>query len=201
MRANMGYDGVPFRPVTIAKVADKPRLVLLADVSLSVRSAARFTLELVHQLQDLAGKVRSFAFVSQLAEVTTLFDEQPAEQAATQVLSGLDDGGVLDVDADSNYGIALGEFLGEYGSILNRRTTLIVLGDGRGNGSDPNFGAFAELTRRARETIWLTPEPRYSWPLGQCDLPGYAGYCDRLYVVRDLRSLERVTALGPQFAR
>jgi uncharacterized protein len=196
VRANMGFDGVPFLPVTVAKVADRPRLVLLADVSLSVRATARFTLELVHQLQGLAGKVRSFAFVANVAEVTSLFDEYPPEQAAQLVLSGVDAGGVLDVDADSDYGTALGSFLADHGSALNRRTTLVILGDGRGNGKDPSFGAFAELTRRVRETIWLTPEPRYSWRLGQCDLPGYAGYCDRVYVVRDLHSLERVSELG-----
>jgi uncharacterized protein with von Willebrand factor type A (vWA) domain len=67
---------------------------------------------------------------------------------------------------------------------------VIVLGDGRGNGNDPNVGAFAELTRRARETIWLTPEPRYSWALGGCDLPLYAEYCQRVRVVRDLTGLE-----------
>jgi uncharacterized protein len=201
MRHNMGFDGVPFLPVTVARAADRPRLVLLADVSLSVRSTARFTLELVHQLQDLAGKVRSFAFVEQVAEVTSLFDEHPPEHATRLLLSGLSDGGVLDVDADSDYGTALGSFLADHGSAVTRRTTLIVLGDGRGNGKDPNVGAFTELTRRARETIWLTPEPRYSWGLGQCDLPGYAAYCDRVYVVRDLHSLERVSTLRPRLAR
>jgi uncharacterized protein with von Willebrand factor type A (vWA) domain len=72
---------------------------------------------------------------------------------------------------------------------VNRRTTVLVLGDGRGNGSDPNLEAFID-TRRARETIWLTPEPRYSWGLGRCDLPAYAEHCDRIRVVRDLTGLE-----------
>jgi uncharacterized protein with von Willebrand factor type A (vWA) domain len=66
----------------------------------------------------------------------------------------------------------------------------VVLGDGRGNGNDPNLEAFAEITRCARETIWLTPEPRYSWGLGGCDLPDYAEYYTRVRVVRDLTGLE-----------
>ena len=73
---------------------------------------------------------------------------------------------------------------------MTRRTTVLVLGDGRNNANDPNLAAFEEITRRARETIWLTPEPRYSWGLGSCDLPAYAEYCDRVRVVRDLRGLE-----------
>jgi uncharacterized protein with von Willebrand factor type A (vWA) domain len=52
---------------------------------------------------------------------------------------------------------------------------------------------FEELARRARQTVWLTPEPRYSWGLGRCDLPAYEEYCTRVQVVRNLHGLERVT--------
>ena len=186
MRRNMVYDGVPFNPVTVRRAEDRPRLVVLADVSLSVRATARFTLHLVHGLQDLFGQVRSFAFVADLVETTELFADHPVEQALGTVFGG----DLLDVDTNSNYGLAFGQFLDEHGSAVNRRTTVLVLGDARGNGNDPNIEAFVEITRRARETIWLTPEPRYSWGLGRCDLPVYAEYCDRVRVVRDLTGLE-----------
>jgi uncharacterized protein with von Willebrand factor type A (vWA) domain len=186
MRRNMVYDGVPFNPVTVRRTEDRPRLVVLADVSLSVRATARFTLHLVHGLQDLFGQVRSFAFVADLVETTELFADHPVEQALGTVFGG----DLLDVDTNSNYGLAFGQFLDEHGSAVNRRTTVLVLGDARGNGNDPNTEAFVEITRRARETIWLTPEPRYSWALGRCDLPIYAEYCDRVRVVRDLTGLE-----------
>lgn len=193
MRANLRYDGVPFRPITVAKVTDRPSLLLLTDVSLSVRPAARFTLQLVHGLQSMVAHVRSFAFVSDLVEITDLFAEHQPEEALSLVVSGLPAGGVLDTDADSDYGTALGKFLEEFGGAVNRRTTVIVLGDGRNNGRDPNLAAFEEITRRARETIWITPEPRYSWGLGSCDLPGYAAMCDRVHVVHDLSALEQVS--------
>jgi uncharacterized protein with von Willebrand factor type A (vWA) domain len=186
MRHNMRYDGIPFNPVTVRHAEDKPRLVVLADVSLSVRATARFTLHLVHGLQNLFGQVRSFAFVADLVEITDLFADHPVEQALGLVFGG----DLLDVDANSHYGLAFGQFLEEHGSALNRRSTVLILGDGRGNGNDPNMEAFVEITRRARETIWLTPEPRYSWVLGRCDLPAYAESCDRVRVVRDLTGLE-----------
>ncbi len=193
MRANMKYDGVPFRPVTVSKAEDRPRLLVLCDVSLSVRSTARFTLHLVHSLQSVAASVRSFAFVSDLVEISDLFAEHRIEEALSLVMAGLPAGGVLDVDADSDYGTSFETFLDLYGSAVTRRTTLLVLGDGRGNGHDPGLRAFEELTRRARATVWLTPEPRYSWGLGGCDLPSYADFCDRVQVVRNLTGLERVT--------
>ena len=193
MRANMKYDGVPFRPVTVSKVEDRPRLLVLCDVSLSVRPTSRFTLHLVHSLQSVASQVRSFAFVRDCVEITDLFSEHRIEDALSLVLAGLPAGGVLDVDADSDYGTAFEQFLEQYGSAVTRRTTLLVLGDGRGNGKDPRLPVFEELARRARQTVWLTPEPRYSWGLGRCDLPAYEEYCDRVQVVRNLHGLEKVT--------
>src|SRR4051795_7053964 len=190
MRRNMRFDGIPFSPVTVRRAEDKPRLVVLTDVSLSVRATARFTLHLVHGLQNLFGQVRTFAFVAELVEITDLFEDHPVEHALGLVFGG----DVLDVDANSDYGAAFGTFGEDFASAVTRRTTVLVLGDGRGNGNDPNLPAFEEIPRRARETIWLTPEPRYSWGLGGCDLPAYAEYCSRVRVVRDLTGLETAAA-------
>jgi uncharacterized protein len=186
MRRNMRFDGVPFMPVTVRRAEDRPRLVVLADVSLSVRATSRFTLNLVHGLQDLFTQVRSFAFVADVAETTELFRDYESEKALGLIFGG----DVIDVDANSDYGSVFGEFLAEHASAVTRRTTIVVLGDGRNNANDPNLTAFEEITRRARETVWLTPEPRYSWGLGSCDLPAYAEFCDRVRVVRDLSGLE-----------
>lgn len=186
MRRNMKTDGIPFVPVTVRRAEDRPRLLVLADVSLSVRATSRFTLNLVHGLQDMFAQVRSFAFVAEVAETTELFRDFPSERALGLIFGG----DVLDVDANSDYGSVFGEFVAEHVSAVNRRTTVLVLGDGRNNANDPNLAAFEEITRRARETIWLTPEPKYSWRLGSCDLPAYAEHCSRVRVVRDLRGLE-----------
>jgi uncharacterized protein len=187
MRRNMRFDGVPFMPVTVRRAEDRPRLVVLADVSLSVRATSRFTLNLVHGLQDLFTQVRSFAFVADVAETTELFRDYARDRALGLIFGG----DVIDTDANSDYGSVFGEFLAEHASAVTRRTTIVVLGDGRNNANDPNLAAFEEITRRARETVWLTPEPRYSWGLGSCDLPGYAEFCTRVRVVRDLSGLER----------
>jgi uncharacterized protein len=189
MRTNMRYDGIPFRPVTVARKEDKPRLVVLADVSLSVRRTARFTLHFVHGLQRLFGQVRTFAFVADTVEVTDLFAEHQAERALALIFGG----DVLDMDADSDYGTAFGRFREEFPGVVTRRSTVLVLGDGRGNGHDPNMLAFEEIARRAKQLIWLTPERRSMWRLGGCDLPRYAEFCDRVDVVRDLDGLDRAT--------
>lgn len=185
-RRSLRYDGVPFRPVTVERVRERSRVLVLADVSMSVRTTARFTLHMVHSMHHMFGKARTFAFVNELTEITGLFETHPIEHALGMVFGG----SVLDTDASSDYGAVFEQLL-DNGESLDQRTSLIVVGDGRCNGKDPGLDAFAELSRRMRRVLWLTPEPSYSWGLGSCSLPEYARWCERVEIVRDLSGLER----------
>lgn len=185
MRRSMRYGGVPFTPVTVSRRDDRAHLVVVADISLSVRATTRFTLNVLHGLSDLFRQVRSFVFVADVTETTELFADY--RDAALEFILG---GDVLDLDANSDYGHVFRTMLSEHSAAINRKTTLLVLGDGRSNGNDPGISEFAELARRARETIWLSPEPRYSWRLGNSAMSQYEELCDRVRVVRNLQQLE-----------
>src|SRR5439155_1132128 len=58
MRRNLQYGGVPFRIVFDRKRKEKPQVMVLCDVSDSVRNVSRFMLQFVYSLQDLYSKVR-----------------------------------------------------------------------------------------------------------------------------------------------
>ena len=75
---------------------------------------------------------------------------------------------------------------------MTGQTTVIVLGDGRGNRNPPNVRALEEIRRRCRQLVWLSPEPRGSWGLGSSDMPLYTPVCHRTEVVRNLQQLGRV---------
>ena len=186
MARNMRFDGVPFLPVTTQHKQDKPKLVVLADASMSVRNSARFTFHLVHGLQRLFPRVRTYAFVDALADVTAPFESHGLEEALGLVFGSE----ILDVDASSDYGAVFEAFAADHLSALTRRTTLLVLGDGRSGGKDPGLEHLEQMRRQCRRLVWLTPEPRYSWTLGSCDLPAYARLCDRVEVVRDVSGLD-----------
>lgn len=188
MRANMKYQGMPFKPVLTNRKEDRPRLIVLSDVSLSVRNTSRFALHLVHNLQSLFSNVRTFAFVADLVEVTEYFEHSGLEEVLGMIFGGE----VLDVDANSNYGFALEHFYRNYLTAVNGRTTVLILGDGRGNGNPPNAWVIEEISRRARQTIWFTPEQRRYWAMGGGDMPTYAELCDRVEVVRSLDQLDSV---------
>ena len=188
MAHNMRYDGVPFRPVTVARQEDKPRLVVLADASMSVRNSARFTFHVVHGLQRRFPRTRTYAFVDHVVDITEPFETHDVDAALGLVFSG----DAVDVDAASDYGTVFSEFAEDHLSVLTRRSTLVVLGDARGNGKDPGLEALQTMRRQCRRMVWLSPEPRYSWALGSCDMGLYAPLCDRVEVVRDVRGLDTV---------
>jgi len=177
---------------------ERPRLVVICDISLSVRHTARFMLHLLYSLQALFTRVRSFVFVSDLAEVSSLFERLPIDAAIGQVFSGA----VIDPDANSNYGRALELFYEQHRGAITPRTTVLILGDARGNRNPPNAWVLEALRRRARQLIWLTPESRGTWQLAGSDMPTYAPICHRVEVVRNLDQLGEVAAdLGRMLSR
>lgn len=188
MRNSLRYDGIPFYPVLASRRDERPRIVVICDVSLSVRNTARFMLHLLYSLQSLFEQVRSFVFVSDLAEVSTYFERLEINQAIGLVFSGE----VIDPDANSNYGRALAIFHEHHLGAVTPRTTVIILGDGRGNYNPPNAWVLEDIRRRAKQLIWLTPESRASWQLGGSDMPTYAPICHRVEVVRNLDQLGHV---------
>lgn len=188
IRSNLKYDGVPFFPVLSNQREERPRLTVICDVSLSVRTTARFMLHLVHSLQSLFSRVRSFVFVSDLAEISAEIERSSLEETIDRVFSGE----IINTEENSNYGRALEIFYERYRSAATSRTTLIILGDGRGNRNPPNAWILEELRRRCKQVIWLTPESRGSWHLGASDMPTYAPICHKVEVVRNLDQLGRV---------
>lgn len=185
LRQSMMYDGIPFCPVLTSQRNERPRIVVICDVSLSVRNTARFMLHLVYSLQALFEEVRSFVFVADLAEVSEYFEQLSIDDAIACVFGG----GLIDCDANSNYGQALGQFSQRHLGAVTNQTTAIILGDGRGNRNPPNVAALEEIRRRAKQLIWLSPEPRGSWGLGSSDMPLYEPVCHRAEVVRNLTQL------------
>ena len=188
LRHNVRYDGIPFNPVLRRRREGRPRVALLCDVSLSTRNLARFWLHLIYQMQSLFSKVRTFVFVADMAEVTQLFEEHTMREAVDGIFSGR----ILDADVNSDFGKAAEQFVGEHLSAINHRTTVVILGDGRNNGKHPNVEALEGITQHARQVIWITPEPRWGWSLGSCDIPLYERVCNRVEVVRDVEGLANV---------
>jgi uncharacterized protein with von Willebrand factor type A (vWA) domain len=191
IRRALRTGGVPLHLARRTRRRDRPKLVLLCDVSDSVRAAAAFLLEFVYAVQELFSRARSFVFVSELGETTDLFARQPVRVAIAQAWGG----GVVRSGDNSNYGRALQAFEREIMPTLDRRTTVVVLGDGRTNFHDAAPEVLGRIRERCRALLWLCPEPRGQWSQGDSAMPLYASRCTAVYEARcaaDLESVARV---------
>jgi uncharacterized protein len=187
-RKNLQYGGVPFRIQFDDKKKDKPQVVVLCDVSDSVRNVSRFMLQFVYSLQDLYSRVRSFIFVAETGEITRLFEENEIHEAIELALRG----NIINLFAHSDFGRAFKLFHREYLNAVNKRTTVIILGDARNNYNLPNEWTLRDIRARAKQLIWLNPESKMTWGFGDSEMERYRPYCDVVEECRNLNQLYRV---------
>ncbi|MCD7442549.1 VWA domain-containing protein [Streptomyces lincolnensis] len=187
LRGSLSTGGVPMRPVLRRRRPARPELVLLCDVSGSVSGFSDFTMLLVQALHDQFSKVRVFAFVNRIDEVTPLLAHGAAdpEGLGARIRS---EATLTGWHGSSDYGVALGEFAERHGDAVGPRTTVFVLGDARTNMSDPNLPAVRQLAERARRVYWLNPEARAQWGTGDSAAPDYADLVE-MFECRNARQL------------
>jgi uncharacterized protein with von Willebrand factor type A (vWA) domain len=193
LRRAMQTGAAPFRPAYKKRHRDRPRLVLLCDVSDSVRAAAAFLLEFVHAAHELFERTRSFVFVSELGEATQLFAREPVRVAVARAWAG----GIVATGDNSNYGRALRSFEVRHLRALDHRTTVVILGDGRTNFHDAAADVLDRVRARSRAVFWLCPEPRGQWGQGDSAMHAYAPKCTAVFPVRCAADLEEAArAIG-----
>jgi uncharacterized protein with von Willebrand factor type A (vWA) domain len=188
LRRSLSTGGIPIALVRKKKRIDRPRLVVLCDVSDSVKNVSRFMLELVYTLQERFEKVRSYVFVADIGETTDLFRSSAIDEAVRLAYEGA----VINVSASSDYGRALEHFATRHLDAITSRTTVIVIGDARNNYNPSNAERLAEIRARAKRVLWLNPESPAAWGFGDSAMRDYEPHCDKVVVAHNLESLRRV---------
>ncbi len=188
MRHSLSTGGVPVDPKFRYPRPSKPEIVVIADISGSVASFARFTLHLVHAISSQFSKVRSFVFIDGIDEVSSFFEGADDPSDAVHRINTEAD--VIWVDGHSDYGHALTVFWERWGEEITPRTSVLLLGDARNNYHASHAWVLKELRARARHVYWLNPEPQSYWNSGDSIVGEYAIYCDSVVECRTLRQLE-----------
>ncbi|MDD5169529.1 MAG: VWA domain-containing protein [Syntrophales bacterium] len=185
LRAAAKYSSVPIEIKYRRKALRKSRIVTLCDVSGSVWAAARFILNLLYSLQDCFDKVDSFVFIDQLTNVTPIFKEHDINEAIRIVLEEAD----IHYQAPTDYGETLRQFKREYMETLSKKTTLIIVGDGRSNYMNPEDAILEEMRNRCRRVIWLNPEQEHLWGTGDSEIKTYIHHCHEVRTCRNVNQL------------
>jgi uncharacterized protein with von Willebrand factor type A (vWA) domain len=191
----MGTGGVPFRIGTEQAPPPKPEIVVLCDVSGSVATFSRFTLNLLIALDSRLSRLRAFSFVDGLSEITELVSE--ARSAGRQLSQAEAARGAVRWTGSSDYGHVLRDFAHDYSRQFSRRTVVMVVGDARTNYLDPATGALAEVADRVGKLYWLNPEPRRYWNQGDSVIARYAPLCDQ---VRECSTLRQIASFVQSLA-
>jgi uncharacterized protein with von Willebrand factor type A (vWA) domain len=186
LRRSMGTGGVPIKPAYAKPHPSRPELVLLCDVSGSVAGFSNFTMLLVQALSDQFSKVRVFAFVNAMAEVTDLVKADPADLGA-RISS---EARITKWHTSSDYGEAFADFVADHLNAIGPRTSVLILGDARNNNQDPNLAALHQIAAKAKRVFWLNPEYHLRWGLGDSVAPRYAEVVD-MYECRNIDQLSR----------
>ena len=184
LRKNAAWGSVPFLTAWKRRHRERPRIVALCDVSGSVARVSDFFLLLIHSLHEVVSDVRSFAFSGHLIEVSEILESKSAEDAMQDIMSKVGFG-------SSDYGTSLANFEQQWMASVTPQTTVIVLGDARSNNLDPGADILRRISERAKRLVWLNPEGRLMWGLGDSEMPRYATFCNLVRQCATAQQLER----------
>ncbi|WP_229054029.1 VWA domain-containing protein [Aeromicrobium sp. Leaf350] len=185
MRRAMGTGGVPMRPVHAPPHRTRPELVLLCDVSGSVAGFSGFTMLLVQALREQFSKVRVFAFVNTVDEVTDIVREGGEVRRRIS-----EEARITKWHTSSDYGESFLDFVADHLDAVGPRTSVLVLGDARNNNQALRLEALHEIAQRSKRCFWLNPEHSGSWGLGDSVAPEYAEVVE-MHECRTISQLER----------
>ena len=185
IRANQEYDGILFETIWKKTKVDRPKIGALCDVSGSVANVSRFFLMFLHSLTEILPNVRTFAFSNKAGEVTDLFENKDIEVAAAETL-------LLNGGGSTDYGQAFVDLEGLLENNIDRKTTVIILGDARSNYGDPRCDVLKTIQEKSKRILFLNPEPKSVWGTGDSEMLRFVPYCSKSKVCSSLFDLERV---------
>jgi len=182
------YQGVPLEIRFKDKPLNRSSLIILCDISGSVWSSARFMLNVLYALQECFTHVRSFVFVAQLAEVTDYF-EQADIHSLNGALEKIVSNQVINTGEHTDYGAVFNSFKREHITLLNHKSTVIIMGDGRSNYLNPQAHILGEIREKCKRVIWLNPEPHNTWNSGDSEIFAYKPHCHEIRTCMNLNHL------------
>jgi hypothetical protein len=188
VRRSLATGGVPADPQFRHPRPHRPEVWLLCDISGSMATFSRFTLQFTHAMSTQFSRLRSFAFVDTIDEVTEFFG--PGIDFGSAISRITKEAEVVWLDGHSDYGNSLETFYSRYGGQLTSRTTVLISGDARNNYRPPREAVLGDIAKAARAVLWLNPEPRSYWDTGDSAMSHYAKHSTSVHEVRTLRQLE-----------
>lgn len=196
IRRNLAHGGEPFELMRRARPDRPVRIVVLLDVSGSMKLYSRYFLLFVRGLLSRWARADAFLFHTRLARVSeALTDKDPLRAMARLSLMTEGFGGGTRIAG------AIADFNRAYAKqAIDSRTVVIVVSDGYDTEPPEALAvALAELKRRARRLVWLNP--LLGWKGYEPVARGMAAALPFIDHFAAANTLEALAAIEPDLAR
>ena len=159
LRDNLRYGGTIFKIKYKPKHRTREQILLLCDVSASMKKYSAFALQFLYGLREAVRDLSCFCFSDQLENITPEIKKRRSiNQVLEHIIQRSETWG-----GGTNLGMSLYHLRAKYPDLINRRTTIIVVSDTRTIALDYAIDELRRLNDQAGRIIWLNPLPREQW--------------------------------------
>jgi uncharacterized protein len=160
MRDNMRFGGIIFNLKHKPKRRSRQQIVLLCDVSASMKQYSTFAIHFLYGLREVVRGLSCLSFSDSLENLTPEIRGRAGLQHLLDrvIRRSKNWGGGTDI------GSSVRELRHKYPDLLNAKTTVIVVSDTKTVSLDPALKELQKLKERVKRIIWLNPLSPELWP-------------------------------------
>ena len=159
VRGSVRFGGLPLNLHYRGRRVQKPRLILVCDVSASMAAYARLVIQFVYGLSDVVRDIETFIFSEDLERITPKLRQRMGFAATMSAVMAES----TQWGKTTNLAAALRTLAGEYNQVLTRNSYLIVVSDTKTLEPEKSIELLGDIRRRVKGVLWLNTLPRSQW--------------------------------------
>ncbi|MBS4021791.1 MAG: VWA domain-containing protein [Dethiobacter sp.] len=186
IRYNLSFGGAMFRLRYRSRRIQKPKLILLCDVSGSMARYVSFVLQFIYGIHSVVGSIQSFVFSEDLEKVTGYFHTgADFNSTMLELVNSSAEWG-----RGTNLAASLRTLREKFGSVLTGDSYIIIVSDTKTMSLDEAVNELTELKRRVKDVVWLNTMAESDWENSKT-VEAFLKIV-RMYPCNTLSDLERV---------
>lgn len=155
---NIRFGGTMFQLRYRSHRIQKPRLVLLCDVSGSMARYAGFVLQFIYGMHSVVGSIESFVFSEDLERVTPYFGQADFNAAMLHIINRSAEWG-----RGTNIATALRTLRLRFPFVMTGDTSVVIVSDTKTMFLDEAAKEVDQLRRKVKDVVWLNTMPGPDW--------------------------------------
>lgn len=186
IRRNISFGGTMIDLKFHSRKVQKPRIVLICDVSGSMARYAVFVIQFIYGLSNVVRGIESFIFSEDLERVTPYFKKGAGFISTMSAL----------VEKSSQWGLgtnlygSLETFLEKHRRLLGPSVFVLVVSDAQTIQPLKAAADLKEIRSRVKDIVWLNTMPREDW-IWALEINEFQKYC-RMFECSTLDQLNKV---------